>query len=412
MQTREAFYRNARQDLAGPLDGLRVLDVTTTLAGPRCSCVLGDYGAEVIKVELRQPADVGRRLPPMLPESDPPDSHLHATANRNKKNLCLDLRRPEGQEILHRLVRDTDILVENFKRGTMDSWNCGYEQLRAIRPSIVYVSITGFGQYGPYADRPGYDPVAQAMSGFMQLNGSVDDSMPLKAPIFLADEIAGLHGALAAMAALRHRDQTGEGQHVDVSLLDAMIDSSTGLLSLAAQGVHTPRLGNTYVFAAPANAYSCLDGWIYAVLVLDSHWKRLACLLGRPELASHPEYATLHARLEKRQEIDRMLSDWCGSRTRDQVVAEFEKEGICAAPILTPAETVRDPHVLAREAFQSVSNGSGGVCRLSAPSAKLSRTPIRIRNVAPRVGQHSREILSQAGYSPEQIEALENAGVI
>ena len=260
MATRDAFYREARTDLAGPLEGVRVLDVTTTVAGPRCSCVLADYGAEVIKIEIRDPGDVARRLPPTLPGTDPPDSYLHATINRNKKNISLDLRRPRGRDILHRLVQDTDILVENFKQGTLAGWGCGYEQVRKTRPDIVYVSITGFGQYGPYSERPGYDPVAQAMSGFMQLNAASDEAIPMKAPVFLADEIAGLHGVMAALAALQHRNRTGEGQHVDVSLLDSMIDSSTGLLSLAAQGVPTPRLGNTYTFAAPANAYQCRDG--------------------------------------------------------------------------------------------------------------------------------------------------------
>ena len=412
MATRDAFYREARTDLAGPLEGVRVLDVTTTVAGPRCSCVLADYGAEVIKIEIRDPGDVARRLPPTLPGTDPPDSYLHATINRNKKNISLDLRRPRGRDILHRLVQDTDILVENFKQGTLAGWGCGYEQVRKTRPDIVYVSITGFGQYGPYAERPGYDPVAQAMSGFMQLNAASDEAIPMKAPVFLADEIAGLHGVMAALAALQHRNRTGEGQHVDVSLLDSMIDSSTGLLSLAAQGVPTPRLGNTYTFAAPANAYQCRDGWVYALLVLDPHWRRLCGLLGRPELANDPDYATLKARLEKRQEIDQMLSDWCRSRTRDEVIQSFEEEQLAAGPVLSPAETARDPHVVHREAIQQVTGKSGGTYRLTGPSAKFSRTPIRIRSGAPGVGEHSRAILAEAGFSSEEIEELEADGII
>ena len=412
MATRDAFYREARTDLDGPLEGVRVLDVTTTVAGPRCSCVLADYGAEVIKVELRDPEDVARRLPPTLPGTDPPDSYVHATINRNKKNISLDLRNPRGRDVLHRLVQDTDILVENFKQGTMDSWGCGYEQVRKTRPDIVYVSITGFGQYGPYSERPGYDAVVQAMSGFMQLNADSDEAIPMKAPVFLADELAALHGVMAALAALQHRNRTGEGQHVDVSLLDSMIDSSTGLLSLAAQGLPTPRLGNSYTFAAPANAYQCRDGWVYALLVLDTHWKRLCGLLGRPELASDPDYATLQARLGKRQEIDQMLSDWCRLRTRDQVIQSFEAEQLAAGPVLTPAETARDPHVVYREAIQQVTAKSGGTYGLAGPSAKFSRTPIRIRTAAPGVGEHSRAILAEAGFSSEEIEELEAEGII
>ena len=412
MATRDAFYREARTDLDGPLEGVRVLDVTTTVAGPRCGCVLADYGAEVIKIELSDPEDVARRLPPILPGTDPPDSYVHATINRNKKNISLDLRRARGRDVFHRLIQNSDILVENFKQGTMARWGCGYEQARQTRLDIIYVSITGFGQYGPYSGRPGYDPVAQAMSGFMQLNADSDEAVPMKAPVFLADEIAALHGVMAALAALQHRNRTGEGQHVDVSLLDSMIDSSTGLLSLAAQGVPTPRLGNTYAFAAPANAYRCRDGWVYALVVLDTHWKRLCGLLGRPELGDDPDYATLQARLGKRQEMDQMLSDWCRSRTREEVIKSFESEQLAAGPVLTPAETARDPHVVHREAIQEVTGKSGGTYRLAGPSAKFSRTPIRIRSRAPGVGEHSREVLAEAGFSGQEIEELAADGII
>ena len=230
--------------------------------------------------------------------------------------------------------------------------------------------------------------------------------------MFLADEIAALHAVMAALAALQHRNRTGEGQHVDVSLLDSMIDSSTGLLNLAAQGVPTPRLGNTYAFAAPANAYRCRDGWVYALLVLDTHWKRLCGLLGRPELADDPEYATLQARLNKRQEMDQMLSDWCRSRTREEVIQSFEEEQLAAGPVLTPAETARDPHVIHREAIQEVTGKSGGRYRLAGPSAKFSRTPIRIRSRAPGVGEHSREVLVEAGFSGQEIDELEADGII
>ena len=191
-----------------------------------------------------------------------------------------------------------------------------------------------------------------------------------------------------------------------------MIDSSTGLLSLAAQGLPTPRLGNTYTFAAPANAYRCRDGWVYALVVLDTHWRRLCRLLERPELARHPDYATLHARLANRQEIDQMLSDWCRARTRDEVIRGFEEHHLAAGPVLTPAETAQDPHVEHREAIQQVTEKSGGTYRLTGPSAKFSRTPIRIRSAAPRVGEHYREILEEAGFSSKEIEALAAEDII
>jgi formyl-CoA transferase len=409
---RDSFYRHAIEGCEGPLQGIRVLDVTTTWAGPRCSGVLADYGAEVIKIELRDPSEIGRRLPPMLPGIDPPESYFNATVNKNKKNLCLDLRKPEGQEVLLRLAKTADVLVENFKKGTLASWNCGYEHLCAVSPEIVYVSITGFGQYGPYSDLPGYDPTAQAMSGFMHLNAQDDEAMPLKAPIFLADEIAGLHGAMAVMAALLYCQKTGKGQHIDVSLLDAMIDSCTGMHTLAARGVSTPRLGNTFSFAAPANAYRCSDGWVHAGVLLDSHWQRLTHLVGHPELAEHRDYATIPARVAHREEVDTILADWCSKRTREEVLRAFEESRITAAPIFTPAETIECPQVQAREALEEVTTSGGQTLRLPAPAAKFSKTPVRIRMSAPLPGAHTLDLLEQIGYDKEEIERLARADVI
>jgi formyl-CoA transferase len=409
---RDWFYRDATPGCDGPLQGIRVLDVTTTWAGPRCSGALADCGAEVIKIELRDPPEVARRLPPMLPGIDPPESYFNATVNRNKKNLCLDLRKPEGREILLRLAGTADVFVENFKKGTLASWGCGYEDLRAVSPEIVYVSITGFGQYGPYSHLPGYDPTAQAMSGFMHLNAQDDAAMPLKAPIFLADEIAGLHGAMAAMAALLYRERSGTGQHIDISLLDAMIDSCTGLHTLAARGVPTPRLANTYSFAAPANAYRCSDGWVHAGALLDSHWQRIARLVGRPELAEHPDYAAIPDRIARRDEVDAILADWCSKRTREEVIRAFEEAQVVAAPVLTPAETIADPHVKAREAIAEVATDRGQRLRLPAPAAKFSRTPVRVRAPAPAPGAHTQDILGQIGYDAEAVRRLSRAGVI
>jgi formyl-CoA transferase len=409
---RDRFYRDATPACDGPLEGIRVLDVTTTWAGPRCSGVLADYGAEVIKIELRDPPEVARRLPPMLPDIEPPESYFNATVNKNKKNLCLDLRKAEGREVLLRLAETADVFVENFKKGTLASWGCGYEDLSAVNPEIVYVSITGFGQYGPYSHLPGYDPTAQAMSGFMHMNAQEDEAMPLKAPVFLADEIAGLHGAMAALAALAYRQREGKGQHVDIALLDAMIDSCTGLHTLAARGVPTPRLGNTYSFAAPANAYRCSDGWVHAGALLDSHWQRITRMLGRPELAEHPDYATISARLARRDEVDGILADWCSRRTREEVIRAFEQAQVVAAAVLTPAETVADPHVRARGAIGEVTTDRGETLRLPAPAAKFARTPVRIRVSAPRPGSHTESILEQIGYDAADIRRLARAGVI
>jgi formyl-CoA transferase len=227
------IFCDARNDLSGPLAGVRVVEATTTAAGPICGATLADFGSDVIKVETPE-GEVGRRLPPMLPGTKV--SFVHGVVNRNKRSLSLDLGRPEGSGIFLKLAAQADIVVENFKTGTMDKWGVGYRAVRAVKPDIVYVSITGWGQFGPYSSRPGYDPIAQAASGFMSLNGSVEGP-PTKDPTAIADQLGGLHGAMGAMAALRYRDRTGEGQHVDVALLDTL--TQHGLLTLAKDG-HYP----------------------------------------------------------------------------------------------------------------------------------------------------------------------------
>jgi formyl-CoA transferase len=304
-------------------------------------------------------------------------------------------------------------VVENFRPGTLNSWGLGYEALHARKPSLVYVSISGYGQWGPDSDRVGYDPLAQASSGFQSLNGSPEGE-PVKSPTFLADDLAGLHAALAAFAALRHRDQTGEGQHIDVSLLDSLLFQSTGYLSLAAMGVDLPRLGNQFRVAAPANTYPCRDGHVMAGVLLDTHWQRMARAMGRPELAEHPDYATALARIERRGEVDALLGDWVAEQSVEQVIAHFAREGIPAAPVQSYAEAARNPHVLERDMLQPTATMDAGGAELpiTGPAAKLSRTPTRVRSAAPELGSHNREILGELGYSEEEILALEESGVM
>src|SRR6266508_5142717 len=249
------FYRDARSDLPGPLAGTRVLDVTKVWSGPMASCVLGDLGADVVRVEL--PGSLDGELPPRIPGTG--QSWFRQTVNRNKRSVALDLRVPEGRDRFLGLVGHADIVVENYRPGTLDGWGVGYAACRAVRPDIVFVSISGYGQYGPRAHLPGYDPVVQAHGGWMSLNGEPGGS-PLRAPTFIADELAGLHGAIGALAALRHRDMTGEGQHVDVAMLDSLLAGSSGLLTLAASGLPPARLGNETDFVVPANTYACNDG--------------------------------------------------------------------------------------------------------------------------------------------------------
>jgi formyl-CoA transferase len=404
------FFRRARTDLTGPLAGLRVLEATTTWAGPMCACVLADFGADVIKVELPG-GEVARRLPPLLPDGEPKLSFMHVTANRNKRSLTLDLRRPEGRDVFLALAKRADVVVENFRPGTMDGWGLGYEQVRAVRPDTVYVSISGYGQFGPDRERAGYDPMAQAASGWLSLNGEPGGA-PVKAPTFIGDDVSGLHGALAAMAALRHRDRTGEGQHCDVALQDALLFQSNGYPMLAALGVPLPRMGSQFVVAAPAGVYACSDGFVMLGVLLDAHWRILTHLLGRPELESHPDYATTQNRVARRGELNALVSAWVGPLTVREVVARLEAEGLPASPVRTYAEAVRDPHVLERDMLQTVRLENGAEAPVVGPAAKLSRTPVRVRTAAPALGAHSDEILAELGLDSAERARLREQGVV
>ena len=403
------FYREARRNGPGPLAGVRVLEATTTWAGPMCGCLLADFGADVVKVE--HPAgEVSRRSPPFLPGTDPPLSFMHEIVNRNKRNVALDLHGEAGRALFMRLAAHSDVVIENFRPGTADAWGIGYAAVRAVRPDVIYVSISGFGQWGPDHDRVGYDPLAQAASGFLSLNGAPDGE-PVKSPTFLADDLAGLHAALAALAALRHRDRTGEGQHVDVALLDAMLFQSTGYIALGAMGVALPRLGNQFRVAAPANCYLCRDGRIFIGILLDPQWRRLAALLGRPELGADPRYATGLARIAHRDEVDALAATWARARDVADALSALHAESIPAAPVRSYAEAAADPHVRAREMLQEVER-NGARVPITGPAAKLSRTPIRVRSAARDLGADTEAVLEELGLTRDERRALRADGVV
>jgi len=404
---KEEFYREARTDLPGPMSGVRVLEVTTTWAGPMCGTVLADLGADVVKVEIPS-GDVGRAIFPTLPGTEV--GFAHATVNRNKRAVTLDIRKPEGRDICLDLARTSDIVLENFKVGTMQNYGLGYEDIRAIKPDIVYVSITGWGQFGPKYEEAGYDPLAQAFSGFLSINGSTEGP-PTKAGTFLADDLGGLHAAIGAMGALRHRDQTGEGQHVDVALLDSMLFQSNGLPSLGALDVAPGRNGNEFGFAVPANVYDCKDGPIYVGVLLDAHWHTLVEILEQPDLADNPAFATREARAENRDICNMMLGEWLAERTRSEALEILLSHGLAVAPVQTFVEAAQDPHVLERDMLQTVTFDDGTSAPITGPAAKFSRTPTKVRSAAPSMGQHTDEVLTELGLDEDRRRALAQAGI-
>jgi crotonobetainyl-CoA:carnitine CoA-transferase CaiB-like acyl-CoA transferase len=402
------FFAKARTDLPGPLAGVRVVEATTTWAGPMCGCVLADLGADVIKVE--HPAgEVARRVPPLLPGTSL--SFMHATVNRNKRSFTLDLRADEGRTLFLKLAETADVVVENFRPGTLARWGVGFADVERVRPDVVYVSISGYGQFGPESDRLGYDPMAQASSGWLSLNGE-PGGPPLKAPTFIGDDVAGLHAAIAALAALRHRDQTGEGQYVDVALQDCLLFQSNGYPTLAAMGVELPRLGNRFMIAAPAGMFECSDGWVMAGVLLDTHWKALARLIGRPELALDPGWATGSARLARRDEANALLADFLLPRSRAEITRQFLDEQLPVSSARSYAEAAADPHLRERDMFPVLELEDGTTAPAVAPPAKFSRTPTSVRSAAAGLGAHTDELLEELGLGPEERARLRERGVV
>jgi formyl-CoA transferase len=404
---RALFYQEARTDLLGPLHGVRVLDVTTVWSGPMASCILADLGCDVIRVEM--PGNRAGQLPPTIPGTGL--SWFHQTVNRNKRSVGLDLRVPAAREAFLRLVGTADIVVENFRPGTLDEWGIGYARCRAVKPGIVFVSISGYGQFGPDAGRRGYDPVVLAASGWTALNGS-PECEPVKAPTFLADDLAGLHGAIAALAALHHRQVSGEGQHVDVAMLDAVLFSSDGCLTLGATGEPMRRMGDQADFVVPANSYVCADGTVYLVAALDRQWRALAAVIGRPDLARATGFATNDERRANRAAINQVIAEWCLGRPVDLVVAAMDSADIIAGPVRTFHEAAHDPHVKARDMLQDTELSNGTRAPIVGPAAKFARTPTYVRTGAPVAGAHTDEVLAEAGLDRAALAALREAGAI
>ncbi|MEM7468862.1 MAG: CoA transferase [Pseudomonadota bacterium] len=404
------FYKNARNDLPGPLADVKVVESTTTWAGPMAGCVLADMGATVIKVE--HPAgEVIRRLPPMLP-----DSRLflpNETVNRNKQNVTVDLHKPEGVDIFLRLAETADIVIENFRPGTMAAWGVGYEDVAKRNPAIVYVSISGYGQFGPLSQRVGYDPIAQFSSGWASLNGE-PDGPPVKAPTFLCDDLAGVHGAASALAALHHAKRTGEGQHVDVALIDAAHFQSNGSLTAGAIGMELKRTGSQFSICAPINRYACKEGHVFAGVLLDNHWQRLAEILGQPELKTDERYATNLARIqpENRARLDELVAEWCKGYTALEVEKIFEESGLPATRVNSYAESAELPHTDARDMLQETKLADGSSVPITGPAAKFSRTPTSVRTAAAPLGRDTGRILKELGYKDAEISKFSEDQVV
>ena len=402
------FYASARDDLSGPLHGIRVIECTTAWAGPMAGCLLADLGAEVIKVE-HPTGEMARHIGPFVP-GDSELSLMNETVNRNKRSLSLNMKEPEGREVILKLAKSADVFLQNFKPGTMASWGLGYEDIKNVKKDIVYTSVSGFGQFGPHHQRAGYDPLVQAQSGWMSLNGEIDGG-PIKGPTFVGDDLGGLHGALATLAALRHRDVTGEGQHLDVSLMDSIFSACNMFPSLAKLGENCDRMGNEFSTTAPFNVYECEDGYVYLGMSLDRHWKTLLQLMGREDLLEDRKFSSMDLRLDNREEVDSIVADWCLKNSQEEVVTLCGEQGLPVAPVNTFGESVMDPNIEERGALLEVELSDGNTIPLLGPAAKFSRTPTYIRNPAPPLGRDNTDIFNELGLDSAQQQDLKDRGV-
>jgi formyl-CoA transferase len=402
------FYRRARHDRTGPMHGVRVVEATTAWAGPMAGCVLADLGCDVVRIDLPGTAG-GTQWPPEIPGTGL--SLAHQTANRNKRSVSLDLRVAEGRRVFLELVAGADIVLENFKAGTLAGWGIGYEDCRAVKEDVVYVSVSGWGQYGPWSERAGYDPAAQAAGGWMSLNGDTDGP-PTKAPTFLADDLAGIHAALGALAALHHRHATGEGQHVDVALLDALLFQSNGLLSLGATGMDIPRLGSETMASVPTNTFRCRDGYLYVAMILDRHFAALCHLMGRDDIPSTPGFRSNVERVANRDGVNALVATWCAQQKTDDALQMLVDAGVAAARVNSFADAARTDHVEARDMLQTVELSNGTEAPLTGPAAKFSRTPTRVRHAAPPAGAHTAEVLAALGIGEDELDRLRADGIV
>jgi crotonobetainyl-CoA:carnitine CoA-transferase CaiB-like acyl-CoA transferase len=383
------------------LAGIRILDLSRVLAGPSCTQLLGDLGAEVIKVERPRVGDETRTWgPPFIKDAhgtDTTESGYYLSCNRNKRSVAIDMAKPEGAALIRRLVARADVLIENFKVHGLAKFGLGYDDLRHEFPRLVYCSITGFGQTGPYASRPGYDLVVQGMGGLISMTGE-PGRPPVKVPIAVNDVMTALNAAVAILAALRHRDHSGRGQHIDLGLLDVQVGwlFNQGLNYLTG-GVIPERLGTAHPNSVPYQAFECSDGWIVCGANNDEQFKRFAVLIGRPELPRDPRYVTNSARLANRDGLIAIIELALKTNSTRHWVEAFEAASLPCCPVNTLDQVFADAQVEARQMRISMPHpcsGTGKVDLIATP-IRFSETPATYRRHPPFLGEHTDEVLEE-----------------
>src|SRR5712691_2337650 len=394
--------------LMSALEGIRVLELTQIMAGPFCSMLLADLGAEVIKIENPRGGDDSRRMAPPYYNGE---SAAFLAVNRNKYGIALDIRTPQGSELLWRLIETADVLVENFRPGTMERLGFGYEQVHVKQPRLIYCSISGFGHTGPYADRGGFDLVAQAMSGILSITGSPQE--PAKVGVPISDLNAGLFASHAILAALLSRFRTGEGQYIDTSLLEAALAYTIWESNeYWATGTAPRGLGTAHRLAAPYQVFATANGWIAIGAANQRNWEHLVRALDRSDLLQHASFATNADRMSHQEELVETVTATLKTHTTEEWLQVFDEAGVPCGPVLTLDEVYRHPQVKARAMDIEVQHTIAGRIHAIGFPVKYSSTPGQMYRPAPVLGQHTFAMLESLGYSPEQRRQLEIDGVI
>jgi crotonobetainyl-CoA:carnitine CoA-transferase CaiB-like acyl-CoA transferase len=407
----------------GALAGLKVLDLSRVLAGPWCTQILGDMGADVVKVELPRAGDDTRHWgPPFLQDEhghDTDQASYFAACNRNKRSVTIDMAKPEGQALIRRMAQASDVLVENFKVGGLKKYGLDYASLKAVNPRLVYCSVTGFGQDGPYAERAGYDLLIQASSGMMSITGRADGEPGgggMRVGVALTDLFTGVYASTAILAALRAREQTGEGQHIDMALLDVgmaiLANQATGFLNT---GKVPQRQGNSHPSLAPYQDFQTADGAMLLAIGNDGQFARFCEAAGQPQWASDPRFARNTARVQHRDVLIPAMQAVTRTRSTADWIALLEDKAVPCGPINDIGQAFEDPQVKARglrlEQPRAAGDGIASIVGVASP-LRLSANPPVLRHAPPALGAHTQEVLRELGLSAEELAALKEAGAI
>jgi crotonobetainyl-CoA:carnitine CoA-transferase CaiB-like acyl-CoA transferase len=405
--------------MPGPLDGIRIFDLTRILAGPSCTQMLADLGADVIKIERAGAGDDTRQFaPPFIKDdkgADTTESAYFSSANRNKRSVTLDIATEKGQAIARKMIAKSHVLVENFKTGGLSKYGLGYEQLSSEFPGLIYCSITGFGQTGPYAKRPGYDLLIQGMSGFMSVTGE-PDGLPMKSAIPVADLMAGMYAGVAINAALRHQSLTGEGQHIDIGMLDVMVAFSTiqGMNYLAT-GKNPVRLGNAHPNIVPYQVFRTSNGSILLAVANDGQFQRFCAIAGLDHLPIDERFSTNPKRLANRAELLPTLEKAIEAKTSEFWLQQLEANNVSCGPINNLDQVFANEHVQARGMRVEMDHPATGTAKvpLIKSPMRLSKTPTSERHAPPMLGQHTDEVLGDLiGLDADELASLRSEGII